>query len=299
MAVNLPDEYYKYIFENSTDAIMITNPDGRVYRANPAACSMLGRSEDEIIGLGRCGVADMKDPRLDYALAEREEEGHVAAELNFKRRDGSIFPVYVTSSIFYDDQGRRGTVIIARDITEIKRTEQALRAASRKAMEMSREDYLTGVLNRRGFVERLEEEVQRSNRMNKSFGLLMMDLDMFKNVNDEFGHSVGDVLLKKVATTIKCGLRPYDILGRHGGDEFIICLPETEMGETVAVAERLRKAIEDITIDHRGKEIGITGSFGVVQYIPDSGSTPDSLISLADNNMYKAKRRRNSIFFME
>lgn len=96
-------KYYRYLFEHSLDAILLTLPDGSIIKANPAACTLLGRSEEELRLAGRELIVDMNDPRLCPALEERELAGQVMTELNFIRKDGTIFPTFLTSTLFEDD----------------------------------------------------------------------------------------------------------------------------------------------------------------------------------------------------
>ncbi len=114
---------YRAIFENSSDAILLTVPDGRVLAANPAACELFGRSEEEIIELGRGGVVDLGDPRLPALLEERAEKGKAKGELLMIRRDGTKFPAELSSIVFKDDSGQENTCMIIRDLTERKRRE--------------------------------------------------------------------------------------------------------------------------------------------------------------------------------
>ena len=137
-------EVYRFLFENSNDALLLTNPDGHVYRANSAACEMFQRSEEEICTLGRSGLVDLSDPRLTPALEERAKKGRVRAELNFIRKDSSVFPTECASAIFQDEFGETWTVIILRDMTSIKAAEEASRRAQEESNYFAMYDYLTG-----------------------------------------------------------------------------------------------------------------------------------------------------------
>ncbi len=126
------EDQYRSLFENSIDGILLTAPDGSTYAANPAACRMLGQTQEEICAVGRDGVTDPADPRLQAALAERARTGRFAGELTLKRKDGTTFPAELTTSVFKDRDGRERTSIIIRDITERKRAEEALRESDAK-----------------------------------------------------------------------------------------------------------------------------------------------------------------------
>ena len=294
----LTNTIYQFMFENSDEAILLAQPDGRVYRANPAACGMFQRAEEEICHIGRPGLADMYDPRLEPALEERRKQGKVRAELNFKRKDGTVFPAEITSTMFKDDQGTDWFVIIIRDMSLIKSTEDSLRKAHEEAKTLAAHDYLTGTLNRREFMDRLERELNRSKREGTSLSLILLDIDHFKMINDTYGHVYGDEVLKRAVKCLVNSLRPYDIFGRYGGDEFIACLPNTTMENALIVAQRLRGQIETTNLSCTEDRVCVTISLGVACH--ESGSTDDSngLIQRADKNLYMAKFDKNSVYGM-
>ncbi len=129
---------YRAFFENSMDGIMLSSPDGDILSANPAACRMFGRTEEEIVALGRPGLVDMSDERLPELLEKRKKQGYLYAELRFVRKDGSIFPGEFSSAIFKDVYGRERTSLIIRDVTERKRIEEAIRQSNQRFEMISR-----------------------------------------------------------------------------------------------------------------------------------------------------------------
>ncbi|ABK42929.1 diguanylate cyclase/phosphodiesterase [Magnetococcus marinus MC-1] len=150
-------------------------------------------------------------------------------------------------------------------------------------------DPLTGLYNHRILWELLRTEVERAHRHNHQFALLLVDLDNFKTINDSHGHAVGDDLLIAFADQIGATLRQGDILGRHGGDEFVIMLPEVEEGVPFAAAERILSATDKIRVQtHDGQSIGISASIGVAIF-PDHANSAKDLFLFADNMMFKAK----------
>lgn len=155
-------------------------------------------------------------------------------------------------------------------------------------------DFLTNVLNRRAFIIRLQEHLNNTDNKERYLGLIMIDIDYFKQINDTYGHASGDIILKLFADCLKDNLRPEDILGRFGGDEFIVCLPDTNLNDVLEIAERLRYKISQLHVSFINSEI--TASLGVAIYTFGFGEKIDSLISRADKNMYKAKVNRNSIY---
>ncbi|MBO8158142.1 diguanylate cyclase [Thermosyntropha sp.] len=159
-------------------------------------------------------------------------------------------------------------------------------------LKMARTDYLTGLLNRRAFMERLEGEIKRAERKGDSLGIIIADIDHFKKVNDEYGHQIGDTVLKNFASVLIRSCREYDFAGRYGGEEFIICLPETKLEQAFKIAERMRKATEltPAFIPEINRDIKITASFGVAGMKPEDGKTIDDLIREADAALYEAKK---------
>jgi diguanylate cyclase (GGDEF)-like protein len=168
-----------------------------------------------------------------------------------------------------------------------------LEALSRRLRHLAYRDSLTGLYNHRYFQEELAHEVERAQRYGHHLSVLMLDVDRFKQVNDTYGHLMGDTLLSYVAQLISAKVRSSDVAARYGGDEFAVVLPETDQEKAMAVAEKLRKAISGDQ-HWQGALLGNLGvgiSFGVAS-LPDDGRTADDLLVCADQRLYSAKRRR-------
>jgi diguanylate cyclase (GGDEF)-like protein len=173
--------------------------------------------------------------------------------------------------------------------TIAQRTDELDRANS-KLTELAQTDELTGLNNRRHFMALMSREVERARRHGKPLTLAMADLDHFKQVNDRFGHSTGDHALQVVASTLRRGSREYDILGRYGGEELMILLPETDLPTAEAVLERLRQAVADLHIESAdGERVPLTISIGVTQL--RQGDSSDELLDAADKQLYLAKEQ--------
>ena len=165
----------------------------------------------------------------------------------------------------------------------------------RKVQEMSITDSLTEISTRRYFLERATEEIRRSMRHKSNLSFLMLDLDHFKERNDKFGHLVGDVVLKEVASILKSSLREIDIIGRYGGEEFAIVLTGTGKDGAFQVAERIRENIEGAVFKAYDEAVSITVSTGISVF-PDDGVDIEDLIESADKSLYKAKESgRNKV----
>ncbi len=149
-------------------------------------------------------------------------------------------------------------------------------------------DSLTGISGRRHFLERAEEEVQRSKKFKSVFSLLIVDVDDFKSYNDKYGHLVGDAILKQISQMVKVNLRQIDLVCRYGGDEFLAALSETASSEAEIVADRIRKTIENTKIKAYDENLGVTVSIGVSAFPKDSRLL-SRLIERADQALYQAK----------
>ena len=149
-------------------------------------------------------------------------------------------------------------------------------------------DGLTGILNRRALMDAARREISRCARSGEPLGVAMLDLDHFKRINDRYGHPVGDHVLRAFADTLRGVVRPHDILGRYGGEEFVLVMPAAGLDAAVAVAERCRQAIEALNLELDGNSIRFTVSAGVAVYKAD-GEDIKTLIAAADAALYRAK----------
>lgn len=161
-------------------------------------------------------------------------------------------------------------------------------------------DYLTGLNNRRSFIERTEIELYRKERYGREFSLIMFDIDYFKYINDKYGHNTGDLVLKEIANICRNVLREVDIVGRIGGEEFAILLPETDIVQATLVAERLRVSISNGKVfPTLNEEVRFAASFGVT-FTKDANKSINELLNQADNALYKAKNSgRNRVVVSE
>lgn len=177
---------------------------------------------------------------------------------------------------------------------EVLERTQELEMANKKLSQMSRTDELTGLPNRRDIHANIENEISRVSRTRKPFCFIFIDIDHFKSINDTYGHSCGDAVLKTVAQIIRGLLRNYDIVARYGGEEFLVLLPETDLDGASVVAGRFREQIESTPIRYNDYIISVTITLGVSQYDGKLGA--DGSIQLADKALYKGKESgRNKV----
>lgn len=161
--------------------------------------------------------------------------------------------------------------------------------------ERSRNDGLTGLYLKRYFMERLQSEIQREKRYSGGFYILMLDIDHFKKVNDKYGHLAGDKVLCAVAKVIADCSRPGDLVGRYGGEEFIVFMPMATLYEARAVAQEINKAVESKIFHENEEEFKVTISIGLSNY-PNDGATIDTIVNAADKALYKAKQNGRNQF---
>ncbi|MEA1935727.1 MAG: diguanylate cyclase [Thermodesulfobacteriota bacterium] len=180
--------------------------------------------------------------------------------------------------------------------------EKALQESNRKLHEMAVTDSLTGIFNRRAILERLGDELSRAGREKPPLCLMMLDIDHFKRVNDEHGHAVGDKVLVEVVNRVNSQLRPYDVMGRYGGEEFLLGMPGADPENSRKIAERIRTSICEKPFETDDKKLNVSISLGVTSIVPsrdsDTNNLLEAVIKTADDALYKAKETgRNRVVY--
>ena len=168
----------------------------------------------------------------------------------------------------------------------------------RRILQLANTDSLTGVLNRRAFMEKLQIEVERAVRECGQLSVILADLDHFKSVNDRYGHQMGDLMLQNFAEQLCTLSRQYDFVGRYGGEEFAVCFPGLDYSQVALVAERMRSRVEDLMVPTAdpSQYIRFTASFGAASFSTDWKEPLNELIARADKALYMAKRQgRNRV----
>jgi diguanylate cyclase (GGDEF)-like protein/PAS domain S-box-containing protein len=277
------------LLEAVGQSIIATDLEGKVIYWNRGAQDLYGWSSEEALG------RSLRDLTVSEEALEKAEE--VGSELRagrtwsgetlLRRKDGSHVPVLGTATPLFDDRGNLvGMIGVSTDISERKALEAEL---ERRASY----DPLTGLPNRHTFIDRLGMALQRTKRgkAGRKVGVLFMDLDGFKNVNDSLGHEAGDRLLVALAERLKNRLRPEDVLARFGGDEFAVLLEEAaDASEVIRVAQRIAEALrEPFTVnDH---QVNLSTSVGITLGSAHTNDDPEGMLRQADAAMYQGKEQ--------
>lgn len=180
--------------------------------------------------------------------------------------------------------------IIYNNFFQLTKNRILLEEANNRLEHLSNTDSLTKIYNRRFGLKRLSEEISRSNRTNHDLAVMLVDIDDFKNINDTFGHVAGDYTLSSFTRVIESQLRKEDVFMRYGGEEFLVILPETNQDGAMVVAEKIRNMIASSIFSYQDKEYQITVSIGIAMYPKKRVDEVNTLIDIADKNLYTSKR---------
>ncbi len=285
-AADLGPEDYRAIYNYSLDGVLFTAPDGRILAANPAACEILDRSEQEICELGRQRLMDPDDDRSQMMLAERERTGRVRGIARMIRGDGAKIEVEISARIFRDASGQERACTLIRDVTERIRMERELGEMSERLRRLVMTDDLTGLHNRRGFLAVAAKVLEIAARQATTVAMLFVDIDDMKAINDRDGHDSGDAAIRAVADALRSELRSADTVARIGGDEFAAVGLGLHDAELRTVEERIRRRLR---LARSGAEPGLGVSIGWTVHPGAAALTVEQLMADADRAMYLAK----------
>jgi len=276
---------YKGVFDTISVPVLIIRQDMVIERVNAAFEKLVGCGREDIEGTTSLEdfVAEEDREQLRLYLhgrLRRHESGASGYEGRFRNRAGEMRCVVLSASRM---PGANTVIISMLDITERKRDEESIR-------QMAYRDALTGLPNRLLFNDRLNLALAHARRHDQRLVVMLLDLDRFKDINDNLGHRMGDQLLHEVGTRLMGALRQSDTIARMGGDEFMLLLPEiTRLEDAYKIAQKILNAFQDpFTVG--GQEVNVTTSIGVAIY-PTNGTDADTLVKNADIAMYRAKER--------
>ncbi len=285
------------VFDNSPDAIMISDHDNRIVSINEAFTQITGFAPEDVLGEDPRILASGRHDAEFYRRMwdELKRNGHWAGEIWDRRKSGETYPKWMTISAVVDRHTGKLThyVTMFSDITERKTAEQRIHY-------LAHHDALTGLPNRFSLEARLDQACVEARRHAWNVAVLFIDLDRFKVINDTLGHHVGDQLLIEVARRFTGSIRETDMVARLGGDEFVIVLPDLKTpSDAATVADKIIGALSTaIVVD--GNELHTSPSVGISVY-PDDGGDSDTIMRNADTAMYHAKTlgRNNFQFYAE
>ena len=280
----------------------ITSREKGWVEVNDQTCKILGYTREELFAKDWAELTHPDDLAADIAQFERMLAGEInsySMEKRFIRSDGTIVWTILSggrsrlsgpgSEYFYvqilDISDRKHSELLLEQAKlAAENANMALEVANKELQRLARTDPLTGIWNRRHFEEALTAEIERARRYAVPVSLVVFDVDHFKSINDQYGHSAGDDILVQLACLVGAHLRVVDLLARWGGEEFVVLIPNNTLASAEIVAEKLRVLIEEALFKPVGR---VTASFGVTQINP--GDQPEVVFSRADKAMYQAK----------
>lgn len=279
------EQNFRRLFDSLQDVYYRTNAQGVVQHVGPGVRRVLGYEPHEIEGRTAESYYPQSTDRDAFkaAIMEHGEVSDFPGQM--VRRDGTVIDISISSHALYDHAGSfAGVEGIYRDVTQRKNLERELQ-------RLATTDMLTGIANRRAFLETAESAYAHSRRSGEPLTLLMLDLDHFKSINDRFGHLEGDRALVAFAQAVKSQLRASDAVGRLGGEEFGVLLPLTTLAEGLEAAARILHSVRALELtDDTGQAYRITTSLGVGAFRQSDRSLRD-MLDRADQALYLAKRR--------
>ena len=273
------------VFDIIQDPVMVLDKYNHLADFNRAAANVFKNITPKGIGT-RIDDLLIRHPKLSLALVDNEDLNKEVQIIESDTRhffDTRMVPIKNSKS------KQLGKLVIFHDVTSQRQLLDRLKTLATR-------DDLTGIFNRRHFMDLSREEIARAKRYGHPISLIIMDLDNFKQINDAHGHQAGDEVLRSFARLLSNSLRSFDILGRYGGEEFALALPETTPENGLKMAERLRRNLNDHRIPYLNKVLSITASFGLAGISAQDDIDLDTLLYRADKALYRAKNKgRNRV----
>jgi diguanylate cyclase (GGDEF)-like protein/PAS domain S-box-containing protein len=291
--IRFSTSFYEKLLENMRDGVYFVNRERKITYWNQGAQRLSGYSADEVVGKSclenLLGCVDETGGSLcndACSLSEVMNDGQPREkEMFLLHREGHRVPISVRTSPMVDKAGAIvGAVEVFNDSTARRKVEKNVSALEQLAFR----DSLTGLPNRRYIELKVEQGLEEHRRFSRLYGLLMFDVDRFKRVNDNYGHDIGDALLKTVAKTLVHGLRPVDVIGRWGGEEFLVLMPDADAIDLGDLAERCRVLISQSSVTAGASRVSVTASIGAT--VMGHSDSMSSAIRRVDELMYQSKR---------
>ena len=301
------EDLYARVFYNALVAMEITDTKGNIILVNPAWCDSLGWTSNEAKSLNVQDIIPAEEQQNCAREIDKLASGTVSnmrKERRYKRKDGTYFWTDLYSSVLFDDSGKVTGIldifvnidmqVISEKVQgelfqSLENMNRELTDANMNLNRQAKYDSLTGLYNRWVMEDMLLKESIRYLDVQRGFAVAMTDIDDFKKVNDTYGHDCGDKVLVKLTQTFMQKIRIADSVCRWGGEEFLFLFPDTTEAGAMIVVERIRKSVEEMTIDYKGNAIKVTITIGICYY--DDHNHPDSkeLVKQADKALYEGK----------
>jgi len=279
------EQKFQSVFEQAAVGIARVSPRGLFVEVNQKLCDILGYSKKVLMQKTFQEITHPDDLEKDLEFVHkmlRNELVTYSMEKRYFDKNGSVIWINLTASLVRDSAGEpKYFIAIIDDIGKRKKIEERLEI-------QATHDSLTGLCNRQLLDIEMGKELARAVRYDRPLSVLMIDIDHFKRVNDTYGHQAGDQVLKELAKSMELSSRDTDIVGRYGGEEFLLVLPELDHQQALIFAERIRKMAKSLNVVFNAQNIHVSVSVGVATY-PEHGAEVEKLITASDNAMYKAK----------
>ena len=297
---------FRRLFETAQDGILILDADsGRIREVNPFLIDMLGYSREVFLGRELWEVGAFVDIDKSKTTFQRlQNEGYVRYDdLPLQTKDGRLINVEFVSNTYNVGQEKVIQCNI-RDITERRHFEleregsrKALKKSNKTLEELTLRDSQTGLYNHRHLKKALEANFSRAERQGRPLSVIMMDIDYFKSINDVYGHVFGDLVLRQFAAQLTKAVRPYDVVIRIGGEEFVVLSLDSDRAGALALAKRIQNRIKLYSFKNKKHSVKIKLSLAIASYPEDNVAKDEALMDLADQILNKAKENGGNIIY--
>ncbi|AJY75976.1 histidine kinase N-terminal 7TM domain-containing protein [Paenibacillus beijingensis] len=282
----------EYIFESMRDGVLVLDNADRVVDYNAAAVRMLPTLDASVIGKPIGNVWKLQPGFFGAATAGADKSLPDEVEAEWINGDEHLY-YEIRFSTLKPKNAAVGTIVVLIDVTEKKRLQERL-------LYLANYDGLTQIYNRTHFMHESRRLLEQARSSRAPLSFLLLDIDHFKSINDRLGHAAGDQALKHIVSICKKNLRTRDLIGRYGGEEFVLCLPDTTVEQAALIADRIRRDIETSPITTAFGPLAPTASFGAAEAAPHTDIMAlESVLSEADRALYSSKRGgRNAVHFI-
>ncbi len=304
--LSIEDAYHLHVASANKAELgaVVVNPEGNICFWNRWLFAKSGLSKRDVVGKNLIDqFPELSNSRLASSISDALLQGNSSTLTQSLHQ--SPLPLFHTLGdktsrlqqsiqvIAIEDRNHnRYCLLLINDVSTSVRKEQALREQAEQLRSIAYMDALTGIPNRRRLDEYLQDEIRRTARSSMPLSVIMVDVDLFKQYNDKYGHQAGDFCLQRIANALKAALqRPADLVARYGGEEFAIILPDTPLEGAKLISQNLFKHIESLAIPHEASNIAghITLSMGISKFQSESQISGSILLSQADKALYQSK----------